>query len=74
MSSLRENIKTRLKEDNINFLLVQFVDLSGTAKVKMCPVEALNALIEREASRRLAALEGTMPDLEPVRRLRVEDQ
>lgn len=36
--------------------------------------EALNALIEREASRRLAALEGTMPDLEPTRRLRVEDQ
>jgi Arc/MetJ family transcription regulator len=36
--------------------------------------EALNALIEREASRRLAALEGTMPDLEPIRRLRVEDQ
>ena len=36
--------------------------------------EALNALIEREASRRLSALEGTMPGLEPVRRLRVEDQ
>lgn len=35
--------------------------------------EALKALIEREASRRLAALEGTMPDLEQVRRLRVDD-
>ena len=34
--------------------------------------EALKALIEREASRRLAALEGTMPDLEYVRRLRVD--
>lgn len=35
--------------------------------------EALKALIEREAARRLAALEGTMPDLEQVRRLRVDD-
>jgi Arc/MetJ family transcription regulator len=35
--------------------------------------EALKALIEREASRSLAALEGTMPDLKDVRRLRVDD-
>jgi Arc/MetJ family transcription regulator len=35
---------------------------------------ALKALIEREAARRLAALEGAMPELEPVRRLRIEDQ
>jgi len=35
--------------------------------------EALKALIEREASRSLAALEGTMPDLEYVRRLRVDE-
>ena len=34
--------------------------------------EALEALIEREASRSLAALEGTMPEIEEVRRLRVE--
>jgi Arc/MetJ family transcription regulator len=34
--------------------------------------EALKALIEREAGRRLLALAGTMPELEPVRRLRVE--
>ncbi len=35
--------------------------------------EALKKLIEAEASRRLAALEGTMPDLEYVRRTRVDD-
>ena len=35
--------------------------------------EALKALIEREASRSLAALEGTMPHLKPTRRLRAED-
>jgi Arc/MetJ family transcription regulator len=34
--------------------------------------EALRALIEREAGRRLLALAGTMPDLEDVRRLRVD--
>jgi Arc/MetJ family transcription regulator len=35
--------------------------------------EALKALIEREASRRLAALGGTMPELEDIPRLRVSD-
>ena len=35
--------------------------------------EALKTLIAREASRRLAVLGGTMPDLEYVRRLRVDD-
>jgi hypothetical protein len=34
--------------------------------------EALKALLEREASPNLAALEGTMPDLKDVRRLRVD--
>jgi Arc/MetJ family transcription regulator len=35
--------------------------------------EALKALIHREASRRLAALAGTMPDLEDIPRRRVDD-
>src|SRR5260370_4244632 len=58
MPSLRENIKSRLKEDKINFLLVQFVDLSGAAKVKMCPVEALDTLIDEGAGFAGAALGG----------------
>jgi Arc/MetJ family transcription regulator len=36
--------------------------------------EALKALIHRESSRRLAALAGTMPDLEDIPRLKVGDQ
>ena len=36
--------------------------------------EALKALIHRESSRRLAALAGTMPDLEDIPRLRVGDR
>ncbi|HEX9198867.1 MAG TPA: type II toxin-antitoxin system VapB family antitoxin [Acidobacteriaceae bacterium] len=35
--------------------------------------EALKALIHREASRRLALLGGTMPDLEDIPRRRVDD-
>src|SRR5260370_35417146 len=58
MPSLRENIKSRLKEDKIDFLLVQFVDLSGAAKVKMCPVEALDTLIDEGAGFAGAALGG----------------
>jgi Bacterial antitoxin of type II TA system, VapB len=34
------------------------------------PNEALKALIHVEASRRLAALGGTMPDLKPIKRTR----
>jgi Arc/MetJ family transcription regulator len=35
--------------------------------------EALKALIEREAARRLARLGGSEPDLKPVRRRRSEN-
>jgi Arc/MetJ family transcription regulator len=34
--------------------------------------EALKSLVQREASRRLAALGGTMPELEDIPRRRVE--
>jgi Arc/MetJ family transcription regulator len=34
--------------------------------------EALKSLIQREAARRLAALGGTMPELEGIRRRRIE--
>jgi Arc/MetJ family transcription regulator len=34
---------------------------------------ALNALIHLEASRRLAALGGTEPDLENIKRVRADD-
>jgi Arc/MetJ family transcription regulator len=36
--------------------------------------EALKSLIERESARRLAALGGTMPELEDIPRRRVADQ
>jgi glutamine synthetase len=61
MSNLREGVKARLKEEQISFLLVQFVDLSGAAKVKMCPVEALDALVDEGALVRLAQKAGVTP-------------
>ena len=48
-------------------------DYSGLTERTALLREALKALIQREASHQLAALGGTMPDLEYVRRLRVDD-
>ena len=57
-------------DDNLVQMAQQYTGLmERTALLR----EALKALIEREASRSLAALEGTMPDLEYVRRLRVDE-
>jgi Arc/MetJ family transcription regulator len=47
-------------------------EYSGVSEISALLSEALQALIEREASRGLAALEGTMPHLEDLRRLRVD--
>ena len=48
-------------------------ELSGIAERTALLREALKILIHHESSRRLAALGGTMPDLEYVRRTRVDD-
>jgi glutamine synthetase len=42
----REQIRRQLKKDGIQFILAQFVDMHGTAKVKMSPTEALDMLID----------------------------
>jgi Arc/MetJ family transcription regulator len=54
-------------------LVRQAQEYSGVTERTALLREALKALIHREASRRLAELGGTMPDLENVRRLRVDD-
>jgi Arc/MetJ family transcription regulator len=53
-------------------LVRQAQEYSGITERTALLREALKALIHFEASRQLAALEGTMPDLEPVRRLRAD--
>ncbi|MGA3332739.1 MAG: type II toxin-antitoxin system VapB family antitoxin [Terracidiphilus sp.] len=45
-------------------------EFTGIAERTVLLREALKALIEREAARRLAALGGTMPELEDIPRRR----
>ncbi|MEE2659663.1 MAG: type III glutamate--ammonia ligase [Candidatus Latescibacterota bacterium] len=54
----RDEIKKRLKADGIEFLLVQFVDVSGAAKVKMVPASSLDDAIDTGAGFAGAALWG----------------
>ena len=44
----REQLREQLKTDGIEFLLVQFVDLHGSAKVKMVPASCLDDVIDAE--------------------------
>jgi Arc/MetJ family transcription regulator len=48
-------------------------EISGLTERTALLREALRVFIHLESSRRLAALGGTMPDLEYVRRRRVDD-
>jgi Arc/MetJ family transcription regulator len=54
-------------------LIAQAQEFTGIAEKTALVREALRALIHMEASRRLAALGGSEPDLEEIRRLRVDD-
>ena len=38
----REQVRERLKEDRIQYIVVQFVDIHGSAKSKMVPVECFD--------------------------------
>ena len=46
-------------------------EVTGVTEKTALVREALKSLIERESARRLAALGGTMPDLEDIPRKRV---
>jgi glutamine synthetase len=43
------SLASRLEKDKVSFLLAQFVDIHGSPKVKMAPVESLDSLIEEGA-------------------------
>jgi Arc/MetJ family transcription regulator len=47
-------------------------EITGVQEKTALIREALKSLIQREAARRLAALGGTMPELEGIRRRRIE--
>jgi len=55
-------------------LVRQATEYTGITEKAALVRKALQTLIEREASRRLAALGGTMPDLKPIPRRRVTGQ
>lgn len=42
----REEMRKRLKDDGIEFLLAQFVDMHGAAKCKMVPASELDTMID----------------------------
>ena len=45
----REELHKRIREDSIEFLLAQFVDIHGKPKVKMVPVSCLNEIADEGA-------------------------
>jgi len=51
-------------------LLAQAHELCGPLERTALLREALQALVERESARRLAALAGSQPDLQPIPRRR----
>lgn len=65
-------MRTTLALDDDLVRLAQ--EFTGVAEKTALVREALRALIERESARRLAALGGTMPELEDVPRRRVGEQ
>ena len=56
--AVREDIRQRIREDNIEYLLVQFVDINGSPKVKMVPVSHLEDVIDVGAGFAGAAVLG----------------
>ena len=54
----RESMRKRLEKDGIQFILAQFVDIHGTAKVKMVPSECLDDMIDAGAGFAGAAIWG----------------
>jgi len=51
-------------------LLARAQELCGSLERTALLKEALQALVERESARRLAALAGSQPDLQPIPRRR----
>ena len=54
----REEVRQRMKDDGIEYLLVQFVDVNGSPKVKMVPAVHLDDAIDEGAGFAGAALPG----------------
>jgi Arc/MetJ family transcription regulator len=64
-------VRTTLALDDDLVRIAQ--EFTGVAEKTALVREGLKALIERESARRLAALGGTMPELEDIPRRRVSE-
>ena len=42
----REEIRERMRDDGVEFILAQFVDIHGSAKVKMVPVTSFDDVLD----------------------------
>ncbi len=58
MTDRAQLLRQKFDQDKINFILTQFVDIHGSAKVKMSPVEALDLLVDEGAGFAGAAVWG----------------
>ena len=56
--SIREDVRQRMQEDGIEYLLTQFVDINGSPKAKMVPVSHYDDVIDEGAGFAGAALPG----------------
>ena len=56
--AIREEIFQRMKDDDVKFILAQFVDLNGSPKVKMVPVDHFEDVLDEGAGFAGAALPG----------------
>jgi Arc/MetJ family transcription regulator len=71
-SSILVHMRTTLNLDDE--LVRQAAEFTGIKEKTALIHEALRQMIQREAGRRLAALGGTMPDIQPVVRRRMGRQ
>ena len=54
----RDDVRQRMQDDNIQYLLAQFVDINGSPKVKMVPASHLDDVVDVGAGFAGAALPG----------------
>ena len=54
----KQDVQSKLNDDRIEYLLAQFVDINGSPKVKMVPVDSFDDIVDEGAGFAGAALEG----------------
>ena len=58
--SAREQVRRQIQDASVQYLLVQFVDINGSPKVKMVPADHLDDVIDDGAGFAGAAVTGAL--------------